>query len=229
MKPKKTEKADLENRRGLYLEIGLVVVLVAALVAFNVKSYDNKKIEVVQRTAADETEEMGIQTQDDTPPPPPPPEQPEVTTELNVIEDDAESENEIGIVNAEVTDKTENIEITPVVVEQDEEEDEQVIFQVVEQDPEFPGGVEALYKFIQSNIKYPQLAKENNITGRVFVTFVVEKDGSVSNVKAARDIGGGCGAEAVRVVKSMPKWTPGKQRGKAVRAAYTLPVNFTLQ
>ena len=229
MKPKKTEKADLENRRGLYLEIGLVVVLVAALVAFNVKSYDNKKIEVVQRTAADETEEMVIQTQDDTPPPPPPPEQPEVTTELNIIEDDAESENEIGIVNAEVTDKTENIEITPVVVEQEEEEDEQVIFQVVEQDPEFPGGVDALYKFIQSNIKYPQLAKENNITGRVFVTFVVEKDGSVSNVKAARDIGGGCGAEAVRVVKSMPKWTPGKQRGKAVRAAYTLPVNFTLQ
>lgn len=229
MKPKKTEKADLENRRGLYLEIGLVVVLVAALVAFNVKSYDNKKIEVQQRTAADETEEMVIQTQDDTPPPPPPPEQPEVTTELNIIEDDAESDNEIGIVNAEVTDKTENIEITPVVVEQDEEEDEQEIFQVVEQDPEFPGGVEALYKYIQSNIKYPQLAKENNITGRVFVTFVVEKDGSVSNVKAARDIGGGCGAEAVRVVKSMPKWKPGKQRGKAVRAAYTLPVNFTLQ
>ena len=229
MKPKKTEKADLENRRGLYLEIGLVVVLVAALVAFNVKSSDNKKIEVQQRTAADETEEMVIQTQDDTPPPPPPPEQPEVTTELNIIEDDAESDNEIGIVNAEVTDKTENIEITPVVVEQDEEEDEQEIFQVVEQDPEFPGGVEALYKYIQSNIKYPQLAKENNITGRVFVTFVVEKDGSVSNVKAARDIGGGCGAEAVRVVKSMPKWKPGKQRGKAVRAAYTLPVNFTLQ
>lgn len=229
MKPKKTEKADLENRRGLYLEIGLVVVLVAALVAFNVKSYDNKKIEVVQRTAADETEEMIIQTQDDTPPPPPPPEQPEVTTELNIIEDDAESDNEIGIVNAEVTDKTENIEITPVTVEQEEEEDEQEIFQVVEQDPEFPGGVEALYKYIQSNIKYPQLAKENNITGRVFVTFVVEKDGSVSNVKAARDIGGGCGAEAVRVVKSMPKWKPGKQRGKAVRAAYTLPVNFTLQ
>lgn len=229
MKPKKTEKADLENRRGLYLEIGLVVVLVAALVAFNVKSYDNKKIEVTQRTAEDETEEMIIQTQDDTPPPPPPPEQPEVTTELNIIEDDAESENEIGIVNAEVTDKTENIEITHVEVEKDEEEDEQVIWQVVEQDPEFPGGVEALYKYIQQNIKYPQLAKENNITGRVFVTFVVEKDGSVSNVKAARDIGGGCGAEAVRVVKSLPKWTPGKQRGKAVRAAYTLPVNFTLQ
>lgn len=126
-------------------------------------------------------------------------------------------------------EKQENIEIAPVQVEQEEEEAEDEIFQVVEQDPEYPGGVEALYKFIQQNLKYPQLAKENNITGRVFVQFVVEKDGSVSNVKAARDIGGGCGAEAVRVIKAMPKWTPGKQRGKAVRAAYTLPVNFVLQ
>jgi len=229
MKPKKTEKADLEKRRGLYLEIGLVVTLIIALVAFNVKSYDKEIVEVVQRTAEDEIEEQVIQTQQEELPPPPEPEVPEVTTELNVIEDDAESDNEIGIVNAEVTDKTENIEIAPVVVEEEEEEKEDEIFQVVEQDPEFPGGVEALYKFVQQNIKYPQLAKENNITGRVFVQFVVEKDGSVSNVRAARDIGGGCGAEAVRVVKSMPKWKPGKQRGKAVRAAYTLPVNFNLQ
>ena len=229
MKPKKTERADLEKRRGLYLEIGLVVVLVAALVAFNVKSYDNEQVEIVQRTAEDEIEEQVLQTQQEELPPPPEPEVPEVTTELNVIEDDAESDNEIGIVNAEVTDKTENIEIVQVSVEEEEEEKEDEIFQVVEQDPEFPGGVEALYKFVQQNIKYPQLAKENNITGRVFVQFVVEKDGSVSNVRAARDIGGGCGAEAVRVVKSMPKWTPGKQRGKAVRAAYTLPVNFNLQ
>lgn len=229
MKPKKTERADLEKRRGLYLEIGLVVILVAVLVAFNVKNYDQEQVTVVERTAEDEIEEQVINTVEETPPPPPEPEVPEVTTELNVIEDDAESENEIGIVNAEVTDKTENIEIVQVEVEQEEEEKEDEIFQVVEQDPEFPGGVEALYKFVQQNIKYPQLAKENNITGRVFVQFVVEKDGSVSNVRAARDIGGGCGAEAVRVVKSMPKWTPGKQRGKAVRAAYTLPVNFNLQ
>lgn len=229
MKPKKTERADLEKRRGLYIEIGLVVVLVAALVAFNVKSYDNEQIEVVQRTAEDEIEEQVLNTVEETPPPPPEPEVPEVTTELNVIEDDAESDNEVGIISSEVTATTENVEITPVQIDDEEEVEEDEIFQVVEQDPEFPGGVEALYKFVQQNIKYPQLAKENNITGRVFVQFVVEKDGSVSNVRAARDIGGGCGAEAVRVVKSMPKWTPGKQRGKAVRAAYTLPVNFNLQ
>lgn len=229
MKPKKTDKADLEKRRGLYLEIGLVFALVAALVAFNVKSYDNEKIEVVQRTAEDETEEMIIQTQQDELPPPPPPEPEVVTTELNVIENDAETTNEMNMDVFDKIEKQENIEIAPVKVEEEEEEVEDEIFQVVEQDPEYPGGLDALYKFIQQNLKYPQLAKENNITGRVFVTFVVEKDGSVSNVKAARDIGGGCGAEAVRVIKSMPKWTPGKQRGKAVRAAYTLPVNFVLQ
>lgn len=229
MVPKKTEKADLEKRRGLYLEIGLVVVLVAALVAFNVKSYDSETIVVEQRTADDEIEEQIIQTPPEELPPPPPPEPEVVTTELNVIENDAETENEMKMDVFDKIEKQENIEIVQVQVEQEEEEVEDEIFQVVEQDPEYPGGVEALYKFIQQNLKYPQLAKENNITGRVFVQFVVEKDGSVSNVKAARDIGGGCGAEAVRVVKSMPKWTPGKQRGKAVRAAYTLPVNFVLQ
>ena len=228
MELKKNPKADLEKRRGLYLEIGLVVILVAALVAFNVKSYDQEQVEVTQRTAIDEVEDIVIQTQQEELPPPPPPEAPEVVTELNIIEDDAKSDNEIGIVNAEVTDKTENIEITPVVVEQEEEEDEQVIFQVVENDPEFPGGLEAMYKFLAQNIKYPQLARETNITGKVYVTFVVEKDGSVSNARVLRDIGGGCGAEAIRVVKSMPKWTPGKQRGKAVRVQYNLPVNFNL-
>ena len=229
MQPKKTEKADLEKRRGLYLEIGLVVVLAAVLVAFNVKNYDNKKIEVTQRTAEDEAEEVIIQTQDDTPPPPPPPEPEVVTTELNIIENDAETENEMNMDVFDKIEKQENIEIVQVQVEQDEEEAEDEIFQVVEQDPEFPGGSDAIFKFIQQNLKYPQLAKENNITGRVFVQFVVEKDGSVSNVRAMRDPGGGLGKEAERVVKSMPKWTPGKQRGKAVRAYFTLPINFVLQ
>ena len=102
------------------------------------------------------------------------------------------------------------------------------IFTVVENDPEFPGGMEALYKYLSENIKYPQIAKENNITGRVFVTFVVEKDGSISNPRVLRDIGGGCGAEAVRVVKAMPRWKAGKQRGKAVRVQFNLPVTFDL-
>lgn len=228
MEAKKTPKADLEKRRGLYLEIGLVVIMAVVLAAFEKKSYDEEKIEVVQRTAMDEVEDVIIQTQQEELPPPPPPEQPEVTTELNVIEDDAESDKEMDMSTFARQEEATNIEITPVKIEEEEEEDEQEIFQVVENDPEFPGGVEAMYKYLAQNIKYPQLARENNITGRVYVTFVVEKDGSVTGVRVMRDIGGGCGAEAVRVVKSMPKWKPGKQRGKAVRVQYNLPVNFSL-
>ncbi len=228
MELKKNPKADLEKRRGLYLEIGLVTIMVLALAAFEWKSYDQEQIEVVQRTAMDEVEDVIIQTQQEELPPPPPPEQPEVTTELNVIEDDAESENEVDMSSFQRQEEATNIEITPVQIDEEEEEAEEEIFQVVENDPEFPGGAEALYKYLAQNIKYPQLARENNITGRVYVTFVVERDGSVSGVRVLRDIGGGCGAEAVRVVKSMPKWTPGKQRGKAVRVQYNLPVNFSL-
>ena len=116
-----------------------------------------------------------------------------------------------------------------VEVEEEVQEEEDEVFIVVEEDPEFPGGLQALSQFIADNIKYPQLAKENNITGRVFVSFVVEKDGRVGQVKILRDIGGGCGNEAVRVVKLMPKWKPGKQRGKPVRTQFNLPVNFDLQ
>ena len=153
----------------------------------------------------------------------------EVTTEFEVVEDDAELTNELGPVNAEVDESTQNIEITPVVVEEEEEEEEAQIFTVVEKDPEFPGGMDALYKYLAQNIKYPTIARENGITGRVYVTFVVERDGSIANPRVLRDIGGGCGAEAIRVVKSMPKWNPGKQSGKAVRVQFNLPVNFNLQ
>lgn len=228
MELKKNPKADLEKRRGLYLEIGLVVSLVAALVAFNLKSYDKEEKEQFVREASEEQEEIIIQTQQEELPPPPPPEAPEVTTEFEVVEDDAEIKTEL-VVNAEVTDDTKNIEITPVKIEEEEEEEDVQIFTVVENDPEFPGGMEALYKYLRSNIKYPQLARDNNITGKVYVTFVVEKDGSIANPRVLKDIGGGCGAEAIRVVKAMPKWTPGKQRGKAVRVQFNLPVSFNLQ
>ena len=102
------------------------------------------------------------------------------------------------------------------------------IFLVVENAPEFPGGEDSLYAYIARNIKYPEAAKKEKIEGRVFVTFVVEKDGQVSSAKILRDIGGGCGEEAIRVVKSMPKWKPGTQRGNPVRFQFNLPVSFML-
>lgn len=228
MELKKNPKADLEKRRGLYLEIGLVVILVASLVAFEVKSYDKEISEGFQREAEQIEEEIIIQTDIQEPPPPPPPEAPEVTTIIEVVSDDKEIEKEVTF-SAEVDENTKNIEIAPVQIEEEEDETETQIFTVVENEPEFPGGMEALYKYLAQNIKYPQLARDNNITGKVYVTFVVERDGSIANPKVLRDIGGGCGAEAIRVVKAMPKWTPGKQRGKAVRVQFNLPVNFNLR
>ena len=228
MELKKNPKADLEKRRGLYLEIGLVVILAAALIAFNVKSYDKDDAKGFEREVIEEVEEQIIQTDIQEPPPPPPPETPEVTTVIEVVSDDKEDIKEVSF-NAEVNDDTKNIEIVPVVIEQEEEVVEEQIFTVVENEPEFPGGMEALYKYLAQNIKYPQLARDNGITGKVYVTFVVEKDGSIANPKVLRDIGGGCGAEAIRVVKAMPKWSPGKQRGKAVRVQFNLPVSFNLK
>lgn len=229
MEAKKTPKADLENRKGLFFEIGLVVTLAACLVAFNVRQYEKEIKEVNTRVADIEIDADIIQTdQEETPPPPP--EEPEVVaTDLTIVENDAELTNEVGIINAEDNANKAQEEFTQIVTEEEVVEEEEEIFLVVEEDAEFPGGLEALSKYLAENIKYPQLAKENNITGRVFVSFVVEKDGRVGNIKILRDIGGGCGAEAVRVVKAMPKWKPGKQRGKPVRSQFNLPVNFDLQ
>ena len=113
------------------------------------------------------------------------------------------------------------------VMAQTEVEDD-AIFVVAENAPEFPGGSDSLYAYIARNIKYPETAKKEKIEGRVFVTFVIEKDGQVSNAKILRDIGGGCGEEALRVVKNMPKWKPGTQRGNPVRFQFNLPVSFML-
>ena len=228
MEAKKTPKADLEKRRGLYLEIGLVVILALALVAFNIKSYDKEVKEVNTRVAESEIDAEVLNTPAEELPPPPPPEQEIVATDLKVVENDEQPINEVGLINADDNANKAQETFVKVEVKEEVEEVEEEVFLVVEDDPEFPGGLSALSQYLASNIKYPQLAKENNITGKVSVSFVVEKDGSVGQVKILRDIGGGCGAEAVRVVKAMPKWKPGKQRGKPVRTQFNLPVDFSL-
>ena len=164
MEAKKSPKADLENKKGLFLEIGLVVILVVTLVAFNLKNYDNEKVDISQRTAVDEIEDVVIQTAEDTPPPPPP-EQPEVVTELTIVEDDAVIENELGIVD--MSEKTAvNEEVVQVVVEEEKEEEEEEIFTVVENDPEFPGGMDAYVTWMSANFHYPEKAIRNNVEGR---------------------------------------------------------------
>jgi protein TonB len=122
----------------------------------------------------------------------------------------------------------EGMEIEYDVIELEEEPVEEEIFDFVEQKATFPGGVKALYQYLGEHIRYPTLARENNISGRVIVQFVIEKDGSITHAEIARDIGGRCGEEAVRVVMSMPKWTPAEQNGIKVRSRFTLPVTFTI-
>ena len=224
MEEKKSPKANLETKKLTFTLIGLIIALAVAWGVFEIKSYDKRVITDIGRTAEILEEEMVEITKQEQKPQPV--EVPKQTTQIQVVEDDVEVED-IEI-NADV-DQNEVIEeyVAPEVEE--EEVVEQEIFQIVEEMPDFPGGVAKLSEYLQKNIKYPQMARESGIQGRVFVNFVVEPDGSVSNVKVLRSLGGGCDEEAMRVVKSMPKWKPGKQRGKAVRVSYILPVNFKLQ
>lgn len=226
MDKRKTEKADLESKRTLFIEIGLVVSLAITLFAFEWKKYDIQKVEIEQRQDIEVMEEIVLQTEQKEKTPPPKQIQAS-TTILNVVKNDIEIETEI-IIDVEVDEDLEIEEYIPIEIEEEEIVEEE-IFMIVENQPEFPGGEAELYKFIRDNVKYPQLAKETGIQGTVYVQFVVEKDGKISNVKALRKIGGGCDEEAVRVVKSMPTWKPGSQRGRTVRVSFTLPVKFTLQ
>lgn len=225
MEIKKSPKANLESRKLIFTQIGMIISLAIVWAVFEIKSYDKRVVEDFGRVVEVIEEEMVEITKQEQKPQPV--EVPKQTTVLQIVEDDVEVEDEIEI-NADV-DQNEVIEeyIAPEIEE--EEVVEQEIFIIVESMPEFPGGQMKMMEYIAKNIKYPQIARESGIQGRVYVSFVVEPDGSISNVNIMRGIGGGCDEEAVRVVKSMPKWTPGKQRGKTVRVSFNLPVNFKLQ
>ena len=226
MEEKKSPKANLENKKLMFMQIGMIISWLIAWLAFEHKSYDKRQIDesLLNREVVLDEEMVEITKQEEQKPQPV--EQPQQTTQLEIVEDDVETED-LNI-NAEV-EQNEIIEeyVAPEVVE--EEVVEQEIFQIVEEMPSFPGGEGKLMEYVAKNIKYPQIARETGIQGRVFVGFVVEPDGSISNVKLLRGIGGGCDEEATRVIKSLPKWKPGKQRGKAVRVSYQIPVFFKLQ
>lgn len=224
MQLKKSLKASLEDKKLTYALVGLVFVLSICYVAFEWTEKEVTKYEVADMEFAFE-EELDIQqTQQETTPPPPPPPVKEVEV-LNVVEDDVETET--LQINSEDND-ADTVVIAPPV--QAEEEEEEVVFVIVETMPEFPGGQQALFKYLSENVKYPAIAQENGIQGRVICQFVVNKDGAIVDVEVVRSGGDpSLDKEALRVIKSMPKWKPGKQRGKAVRVKYTVPVNFRLQ
>ena len=215
MIPKKDPKISLENKKGMFFQVGLAVTLIAVLISFEWKSYDKSNYNLGDLNLDDMEEEIIPITRQEVKPPPPPPPPPEI---IEIVEDEVEIENEVEIEETD-TDEDEIVEI---------EEDDEEFFMVVENMPEFPGGDLGLMKFIQKNVRYPAIAKEYNITGKVYISFIVDKQGSVTNVKIVRGVDKNLDAEALRVVSLLPKYKPGKQRGKAVRVMFTIPINFTL-
>ncbi len=228
MEQKKSSRASLEDKKLTFLLLGLVAVLAICYVAINWTDREVTKYEVVNEELNFEDELDIDQTTQDEKPEPPAPEVIQDVQELQIVDDDVKTES-IEI-TSEDNDKEEVVIQAPVTIEEkEEEEDEKTIFVVVETMPEFPGGQAALFKYLNESVKYPVIAQENNIQGRVIVQFVVEKDGSVTDVQVVRSVDPSLDKEAKRVISSMPKWSPGKQRGKAVRVKYTVPVNFKLQ
>lgn len=229
MELKKSPKADLEIKKNTFWLIGLVVALGVTLLAFEWTSKPAKADDLGQVQAQEVEEEIIPITREQQVQPPPPPPPPKVVEVLNIVDDEVKIEDELEIQDSEADENT-VIDVAPVIETTAEaEEEEAQVFFIVEDMPEFPGGDLALRKYIANAIKYPVIAQENGIQGKVYVTFVVGKDGKVTNARIARGVDPSLDKEALRVVNSLPTWKPGKQRGKPVNVSYTVPINFVLQ
>ena len=228
MEVKKSPKADLEGKKSTWLLVGYVVVLAFMFVAFEWTQRD-VKIDTSQAVADVVFEEEIIPiTETPEQAAPPPPEAPKVAELLEIVDDKADIEETTTIINEDNQARVE-VKYVPVTVVEEEPE-EQTIFEVVEQMPEFPnGGMAGLMQFLSKNIKYPTIAQENGTQGRVIVQFVVNRDGSIVDAKVVRSVDPYLDKEALRVINTMPKWKPGMQRGKPVRVKFTVPVMFRLQ
>ncbi len=230
MELKKTEKADLENKKNVFLLIGLVAALGITLLAFEwtTKPAELASLGTLDASAVEE-EVIPITRQEEMKTPPPPPPQ-TVVEVLNIVDNNAQVNDDLSIFDSEADNET-FVDVAPIVQakEEKEEAEEAQVFFIVEEMPEFPGGEAALRAFIAKSINYPVIAQENGIQGKVYVTFVVDKDGGISEAKIARGVDASLDKEALRVVNSLPKWKPGKQRGKPVRVSYTVPISFVLQ
>jgi len=229
MEIKKSDKANLEKKKLLFFEIGMIIALGIVWFAFEWTSSETNYDALVDTTQAIEEEE--ILNVDPTTPPPPPQTQeiPVLSDKIDIVDDDIKVED--MIINTE-DDANLGVEVKDYVAQVEEEvvEEEAIPFQLVEKAPSFQGGgPNEFTKWVNSRLVYPEIAKENGIQGRVTLQFTVEKDGRVTNVKVLRGVDSSLDKEAVRVVSSSPKWTPGKQRDRAVKVTYTFPVIFQLR
>ena len=230
MEVKKTPKASLENKRLLFTEIGLIVALLAVWGAFSYSTREKKVSDLMDVNQDIEVEEMVPITQETPPPPPEAPKIPLLSDQIDIVDDDIKVDDDM-FMNLE-DNANMGVEIQDYVeqVEEEHVEEEAIPFQLVEKKPMFQGGdANEFSKWVNSKLVYPEIAKENGVQGRVVLQFTVNPDGSVSNVKVLRGVDASLDKEAVRVVSSSPKWTPGRQRDRAVKVTYTFPVIFQLR
>ncbi len=229
MEVKKSLKASLENKRLLFTEIGFVVSLLLVYGAFGYTSKDSKTSSLADEQQAVEVEDMVPITQETPPPPPDAPKIPVLSDQIDIV-DDAIKVDDNMFVNLE--ENNSGVQIMNYVedVKTEEVEEEAIPFALVEEKPKFNGGdANEFSKWVNQNLVYPEIAKENGVQGRVTMQFTVNPDGSVSNVKVLRGVDSSLDQEAVRVISMSPKWTPGKQRDRAVKVTYTFPVIFQLR
>ena len=231
MEVKKSPKASLENKKFLFTEIGLVVALGVLYGAFEWSSKE-ASVEMLADNTQVQIEDEMIAIQNEMPPPPPEaPKIPILSDQIDIIDDNIKLDDDLFInleddanLGVEIMDYKE-VEVVEEVVEE-----EAIPFQLVEEKPSFNGGdANEFSKWVNSKLVYPEIAKENGVQGRVTLSFTVEKDGSVTNVRVLRGVDPSLDDEAVRVVKSSPKWKPGKQRDRTVKVTYTFPVIFQLR
>ena len=228
MEPKKSPKADLENKRKIFFELGLVAAIAICLYSFESSTKVNQlsTLGTLNNTAVVEELTPLIRLEEAKPIIPPPP---KVVDLILIVENDTKIDEELDIMDSEADNHT-AIYATPLLNSPKEpEKDDAAIFFAPEEMPLFPGGDQALLNFLSQNIKYPTIAAENGVFGKVTVNFVVNKDGSITDAKILRGVDPALDKEAMRVVCSMPKWKPGKQSGKPVRVSFSVPINFKLQ
>jgi len=234
MEPKKNPKADVGRNSALYFVIGLAVVMLLVWRGLEWKKYDKGNDYDISMNIEDQLdEEVPMTEQIKTPPPPPPPAAPEV---IEVVEDEEEVEETV-IESTETSQEEEVMEVDDVEVEEIDE-DISVPFAVIEDVPVFPGCEgssnkkacfqEMMQKHIRKNFRYPEIAQEMGVQGRVSVVFVIQKDGSIGNIRM-RGPDKNLEAEALRIINKLPKMTPGKQRGRAVKVPFSIPITFKLQ
>ena len=226
MEAKKTKKADLESKRTMFFQIGLVIALGLVLIAFN---WDNhvRPTDVFGKANRIEDEKF------DLPPITRPEEKkelpkPTVVEVIEIVDDKTPDINSVLEINSEATAET-KIDIGSMVKEEVDVVDPIFIVGTLDENPEFPGGMVGLLKYLTSSVKYPTFAQEQGIQGTVYLSFIINKDGKVVDVKVIRGVDSSLDKEALRVVNSLPNWKPGRQNGRPVRVSYQVPMKFYLQ